>query len=89
MAFHVSFRNFLNVANVAYSVRDVVLMHSRELDSIFGLTDYVPPEDWGPEFPIPGTVRHNVPIPTLYSADGKYDHISLSYNQEKLSSEVF
>lgn len=38
---------------------------------LFGLTDYVPPEDWGPEFPIPGTVRPNVPIPTLYSADGE------------------
>lgn len=38
---------------------------------VFDLTDYAAPEDWGPEFPIPGTLRHNVPIPTLYSADGK------------------
>lgn len=35
------------------------------------LTDFVPPEDWGPEYPIPGTVRHNVPIPTIYNVDGK------------------
>ncbi|XP_018579524.1 mitogen-activated protein kinase kinase kinase 11 isoform X3 [Anoplophora glabripennis] len=33
--------------------------------------DYAPPEDWGPEYPIPGAIRHNVPIPTLYSADGQ------------------
>ncbi|XP_019867586.1 mitogen-activated protein kinase kinase kinase 9 isoform X2 [Aethina tumida] len=35
--------------------------------------DYAPPEDWGPECPIPmpGTLRHNVPIPTLYSTDGQ------------------
>ncbi|XP_008192286.2 mitogen-activated protein kinase kinase kinase 11 isoform X2 [Tribolium castaneum] len=33
--------------------------------------DFIPPEDWGPEYPIPGTIRHNVPIPTLYSADGQ------------------
>ncbi|KAG5890005.1 hypothetical protein JTB14_032628 [Gonioctena quinquepunctata] len=33
--------------------------------------DYSPPEDWGPEYPIPGTIRPNVPIPTLYSADGQ------------------
>lgn len=37
---------------------------------IFGLTDYVPPEEWGPEYPIPGAIRPTVPIPTLY-ADGK------------------
>jgi hypothetical protein len=41
------------------------------LECLFGLTDFIPPEDWGPEYPIPGTVRHNVPIPTLYSADGQ------------------
>ncbi|KAK9891653.1 hypothetical protein WA026_015621 [Henosepilachna vigintioctopunctata] len=33
--------------------------------------DFVPPEDWGPEYPIPGTIRHNVPFPTLYSAEGQ------------------
>ncbi|CAG9860928.1 unnamed protein product [Phyllotreta striolata] len=33
--------------------------------------DYTPAEDWGPEYPIPGIVRPNVPIPTLYSADGQ------------------
>ncbi|XP_076252748.1 mitogen-activated protein kinase kinase kinase 10-like isoform X1 [Rhynchophorus ferrugineus] len=32
--------------------------------------DYVPPEDWGPEYPIAGAVRHNIPMPTLYNADG-------------------
>lgn len=42
---------------------------------LFGLTDFVPPEDWGPEFPIAGTVRPNVPIPTLYSADGKINSV--------------
>ncbi|XP_022912738.1 mitogen-activated protein kinase kinase kinase 10-like isoform X2 [Onthophagus taurus] len=32
---------------------------------------FVPPEDWAPEYPIPGTgIRHNVPIPTLYNIDG-------------------
>ena len=39
--------------------------------NMFGLTDFIPPEDWGPEYPLSGTVRHNVPIPTLYTADGK------------------
>lgn len=43
----------------------------QKLDIFFGLTDYVPPEEWGPEYPIPGTIRPNVPIPTLY-ADGKH-----------------
>ncbi|XP_056631958.1 mitogen-activated protein kinase kinase kinase 11 isoform X2 [Diorhabda sublineata] len=33
--------------------------------------DYAPVEDWGPEYPIPGTIRPTVPIPTLYSADGQ------------------
>ncbi|GJQ72167.1 hypothetical protein Trydic_g12120, partial [Trypoxylus dichotomus] len=32
------------------------------------LTDFVPPEDWGPDYP-PGTVR-TVPIPTIYNMDG-------------------
>lgn len=40
----------------------------------------MPPEDWGPEYPIPGTLRHNVPIPTLYSADGKLDVIKYTSN---------
>lgn len=31
----------------------------------------MPPEEWGPEYPIPGAIRPTVPIPTLY-ADGKY-----------------
>lgn len=39
---------------------------------MFALTDFVPPEDWGPEYPIPGTIRNNIPMPTLYSADGRY-----------------
>uniref|UniRef100_A0AAR5P5X0 mitogen-activated protein kinase kinase kinase n=1 Tax=Dendroctonus ponderosae TaxID=77166 RepID=A0AAR5P5X0_DENPD len=34
-------------------------------------TDYVPPEDWGPEYPIAGAVRHNIPMPTLYNAEGQ------------------
>ncbi|XP_030745564.1 mitogen-activated protein kinase kinase kinase 11-like isoform X3 [Sitophilus oryzae] len=33
--------------------------------------DYVPPEDWGPEYPIAGAVRHNIPMPTLYNAEGQ------------------
>nr|CAI5818223.1 unnamed protein product [Callosobruchus analis] len=33
--------------------------------------DYAAPEDWGPEYLIPGTIRPNVPIPTLYTADGQ------------------
>ncbi|XP_044749944.1 mitogen-activated protein kinase kinase kinase 10-like [Coccinella septempunctata] len=33
--------------------------------------DFVPPEDWGPEYPIPTTIRHNVPFPTLYSGEGQ------------------
>lgn len=37
---------------------------------LFELTDFVPPEDWGPEYPIPGTIRPNVPMPTLYNTDG-------------------
>ncbi|KAJ8944353.1 hypothetical protein NQ318_011485 [Aromia moschata] len=50
--------------------------HQRERGQITMLRpapnrDYAPPEDWGPEYPIPGTLRHNVPIPTLYSADGQ------------------
>ncbi|XP_066252787.1 mitogen-activated protein kinase kinase kinase 11-like isoform X3 [Euwallacea similis] len=32
---------------------------------------YVPPEDWGPEYPIAGSVRHNIPMPTLYNAEGQ------------------
>lgn len=43
---------------------------------MFELTDFVPPEDWGPEYPIPGTVRPNVPMPTLYNTDGKNLHIT-------------
>lgn len=39
------------------------------------LTDYVPPEDWGPEYPIAGAVRHNIPMPTLYNAEGKWLHV--------------
>lgn len=35
------------------------------------LTDYVPPEDWGPEYPIAGAVRQNIPMPTLYNAEGE------------------
>ncbi|KAL1510042.1 hypothetical protein ABEB36_004698 [Hypothenemus hampei] len=33
--------------------------------------DYVPSDDWGPEHPIAGTVRHNIPMPTLYNAEGQ------------------
>ncbi|XP_050301341.1 mitogen-activated protein kinase kinase kinase 11 isoform X2 [Anthonomus grandis grandis] len=33
--------------------------------------DYVPPEDWGPEYPIGGASRHNIPMPTLYNAEGQ------------------
>ncbi|XP_060532516.1 mitogen-activated protein kinase kinase kinase 11 isoform X2 [Cylas formicarius] len=33
--------------------------------------DHVPPEDWGPEYLIPGGFRHNVPMPTLYNAEGQ------------------
>ncbi|KAF5308833.1 hypothetical protein FQR65_LT00533 [Abscondita terminalis] len=40
--------------------------------------DFVPPEDWGPEYPIPGTIRNNVPMPTLYSADGLKSRHKLS-----------
>lgn len=35
------------------------------------LTDYIPPDDWPAEYSVPGVGRHNVPIPTLYNADGK------------------
>lgn len=46
------------------------------------LTDFVPPEDWGPEYPIPGTVRHNVPIPTIYNVDGKsFKHKQMYLNR--------
>lgn len=39
---------------------------------MFAHTDFVPPEDWGPEYPIPTTIRHNVPFPTLYSGEGTF-----------------
>ncbi|XP_065158014.1 mitogen-activated protein kinase kinase kinase 11 isoform X4 [Atheta coriaria] len=32
------------------------------------IAHYSSAEDWGPEYPI--SIRHNVPIPTLYSAEG-------------------
>ncbi|XP_017782387.1 PREDICTED: mitogen-activated protein kinase kinase kinase 11-like isoform X2 [Nicrophorus vespilloides] len=39
-------------------------------ESLPNIAYFTSPEDWGPEYPIPGSIRHNVPMPTLYSADG-------------------
>lgn len=60
---------FLFLYVVATSSFDLSFTKARFL---FALTDYVPPEEWGPEYPIPGAIRPTVPIPTLY-ADGKWN----------------
>ncbi|KAH0808905.1 hypothetical protein GEV33_013887 [Tenebrio molitor] len=54
-----------------YGCRMSIESGSVSEENLPNVTYFIPPEDWGPEYPIPGTVRHNVPIPTLYSADGQ------------------
>lgn len=61
----------LSVLEVLVTVFDLCVWKKARVCCMFALTDFVPPEDWGPEYPIPGTIRNNVPMPTLYSADGE------------------
>lgn len=49
-----------------------IIQTKQRIEICLDLTDFVPPEDWGPEYPVPGTLRHNVPIPTIYNVDGKF-----------------